>query len=244
MANVKDDLKLSKKVAADYSTSQYYLMNINTSDQWVKASTAGQKVVGVLIDAPDAANEFGCCRVLGPAKVIAGGTVAQGDRLVCDANGKAVKVSASDQYVFGRAIADAVTGDIFEVIITHEGKSAPIYFNLHYQLEAIADGDLMTTFTPGFAGTIEAFYAVVTEAASTASKLSTINLEIGTTNLTGGAISLTTAACSTKGAVVAASAITAANTFGSTDTISMEASSTTAFVEGEVSFVIKMVQTN
>jgi hypothetical protein len=63
--------------------------------------------------------------------------------------------------------------------------------------------------------------------------LASLNLEINAVNLTGGVISLTSANCTPLGAVIAGTAITANNTFGATDTISVEASSVTAFVEGE-----------
>lgn len=99
-------------------------------------------------------------------------------------------------------------------------------------LANVADGDVVTTWTPGFSGRIEKIAFAVTTAVTTAAKASTLNMEIGTTNLTGGSLALTSANCTPLGAVVAASAITAANAFTSTDTLSVEASSTTAFAEG------------
>ena len=99
-------------------------------------------------------------------------------------------------------------------------------------LAKLADGDIVTGFTPGFRGRIKSYRFIVTDPATTAAKLSTLNLEIGTTNLTGGVLALTSANCTPLGAVVAATAITGGNVFGPTDTISLEASATTAFVEG------------
>lgn len=101
-------------------------------------------------------------------------------------------------------------------------------------LADIADGDLLTSFVPGFAGTLVAFDAWVQKAATTAAKASTLNLEIDTTNVTGGSLALTSANCTPKGVKVAGTAITAANTFTSTQAISIEAASTTAFVEGAI----------
>ncbi len=97
----------------------------------------------------------------------------------------------------------------------------------------IADGDLVTTLTPGFAGRIKGADFVVTDAVTTGSKASTLNFEIGTTNLTGGTIALTSANCTPLGKVVSAAAITAAAGFTATDTISVEAASTTTFIEGK-----------
>ena len=99
-------------------------------------------------------------------------------------------------------------------------------------MSTIADGDLVTTITPGFAGKIKKVYWVQDAPVTTAAKASTLNLEIGTTNLTGGAVSLTSAACTPKGKVIAGTAVTAANVFKADDTISVEAASTTAFIEG------------
>ena len=75
---------------------------------------------------------------------------------------------------------------------------------------------------------------------TTAAKLSTLNMEIGTTNTTGGAIALTSANCTPAGVLVAGTAITAANTGSSSDTISIEAASTTTFIEGDGYMLIKL----
>lgn len=107
-------------------------------------------------------------------------------------------------------------------------------------LANIADGDVVTTFTPGFHGRIKDWDFVTDVPASTASKASTLNLEIGTTNLTGGTIALTTAACNARGKIVAGAAITAGAAFTKTDTISVEAASTTAFIEGDGNLIIRL----
>jgi hypothetical protein len=102
----------------------------------------------------------------------------------------------------------------------------------------IADGDLVTTYTPGYKFKLLALDYIVGEPVTTAAKLSTLNAEIGTTNVTGGTVALTSAACTPLGAVVAGAAITAANTGSATDTISIEAASTTTFIEGDGSIVL------
>lgn len=107
-------------------------------------------------------------------------------------------------------------------------------------LANIADGDVVTTFTPGFHGRIKDADFVTDVPASTADKASTLNFEIGTTNVTGGTISLTTVACNAAGKIVAAAAITAGAAFKNTDTISVEAASTTVFIEGTGSLVVRL----
>lgn len=99
-------------------------------------------------------------------------------------------------------------------------------------LAQLANGDVLTAWTPGFSGKIVKVEFAVTVPVTTAAKAATLNLEIGTTNLTGGVVSLTSANCTPLGAVIAGTAVTAANSFGPTDTLSVEAASVTTFVEG------------
>ena len=106
------------------------------------------------------------------------------------------------------------------------------------KLAKVANGDVVTGYVPGFAGVIAKLSAVVVDPVTTADKGTTLNLEIGTTNLTGGVLTLTSANLATLGAKVDATAITANNTFGVADAISVEAASTTAFAEGEIVLLI------
>ena len=101
-------------------------------------------------------------------------------------------------------------------------------------------GDILTNHVLGHKFKILSIDAVVDKVVTTAAKLFTANLEIGTTNVTGGEVALTSANCTPLGARVAGSAITAANTGSASDTISIEAASVTAFAEGEVIFLIRI----
>jgi len=121
-----------------------------------------------------------------------------------------------------------------------KGKSI---FCLGCDLASIADGDILTDWTPGYAGKIVGFSAAVETAATTGSKASTLHPEIGSTPTTGGEIALTSANMTPKGKTVDASAITADNEFGDTDTISIVAASTTTFIEGRVSLVLVLEET-
>jgi len=107
-------------------------------------------------------------------------------------------------------------------------------------LANLADGDVVTAYTPGFPGRIKALDFAVLVAVTTAAKLSTLNAEINTTNVTGGAVALTSANCTPIGKVVAGSAVSAANAFDINDTISIEAASTTTFVEGSGVLLVKL----
>jgi hypothetical protein len=124
---------------------------------------------------------------------------------------------------------DNSTGTAGDTIAAGAGvETVALFLNL----VDIADGDLLTTYTPGYAFKVLAADFRVAKPATTADKAATLNLEIGTTNVTGGEIALTSANCTPKGAAVAGAAITAANTGAANATISVEASSTTAFAEG------------
>lgn len=100
-------------------------------------------------------------------------------------------------------------------------------------LANIADGDIVTTYTVGYKFKVLSASFLVTTAATTPAKGSTLNLEIGTTNLAGGVITLTSANCTPLGNVVAGTAVTGDNTGSASATISVEASATTTFIEGE-----------
>jgi hypothetical protein len=127
------------------------------------------------------------------------------------------------------SLTDSSGGTASNALAAGVGKIMLPFF---IDLPTLADGDVLTTFTPGFAGEVVAVDFHVHAAVTTAAKASTLNLEIGTTNLTGGAVALTSANCTPAGAEVNGTAVTAANTFTATDTISIEAASTTTFIEG------------
>jgi hypothetical protein len=123
------------------------------------------------------------------------------------------------------------------------GAQAPSVITLHVDLAtAAATGDILTDWTPGFAGEIVSIAFAVTEDATTAGGDITINPEINATNVTGGVLTLTTATVNLD-AVIAASAVTAANVFDANDTITFEAVVTGAFTEGEGDILITVKST-
>jgi hypothetical protein len=115
-----------------------------------------------------------------------------------------------------------------------EGGVVDLVFPIN--LAGVTAADVLTNFTPGFAGDIVGFKFVTNVPATTASKLATFNLEINTTDVTGGTIALTTVLANTLGKITESAAITGNATFDDDDTISIEATSVTAFSEGQGSF--------
>lgn len=136
------------------------------------------------------------------------------------------------------ALTDSTGGAVTDATLAATAGISTISIPL--ALASIADGDMVTAYTPGYKFKILAVDFVTTTVASTADKLSTLNVEIGTTNLTGGEVALTTASCDTLGEKTAGSAVTAANTGSASDTISVEAASTTAFAEGSGTLLIRI----
>lgn len=109
-----------------------------------------------------------------------------------------------------------------------------------FAMAGIANGDVVTEFRPGVAGTIEDVQWVQGVPVTTAAKLATLNLEIDTTDVTGGTVALTSAACTPLGKVIAGSAITGNNTLTKTSKLSVEASSVTAFAEGSGYLLVRI----
>lgn len=108
--------------STDLSAKQYYLMKIDTNGQLAVCGEGGNPV-GVLQDAPAAANRPGCVAVGGITRVLAGGSFNPGDRLSSDSNGKAVAVGSSDDYCIGIALAAGASGKIAHMLIQKTGTA-------------------------------------------------------------------------------------------------------------------------
>lgn len=143
---------------------------------------------------------------------------------------------------FREYIVSANTGTV--VTITRENvtqgaglQTLAFFVNL---ADIAAAGDVLTNYAPGYAFKLEKFDFRVSKPVTTAAKLASLNLEIGSpgTDVTGGIIALTSANCTPMGAAVAGTAITAANVGLKTDVFSIEASAVTAFAEGSGYMII------
>jgi len=232
-------LDITLLAAADFSAKQFYLVKVDASGNAALCG-AGEAGIGVIQNTP-AISAATSVRTLGISKVIYGNTVTAGQQLMSDANGKAVPHTGTNEVV-GVALESGAADEIHAVLVSvasAKGNSVSYgTFCIPIDNTKIADGDLVTSLVPGFAGTIEKLMYIVTDPVTTALKESTLNLEIGSTNVTGGVLSLASATMTPLGAVINATAITANNTFNATDAISIEASSTTAFIEGSGVLVI------
>lgn len=144
-------------------------------------------------------------------------------------NAGAVFSLTDDEY---RALsASTLDGD--PLIDLGEDNDGPTVIGFPIDLAQITGNiDVVTDYPLQGNGKIIQVAFVVTVPVTTAAKLATLNLEIGTTNLTGGVVALTSANATPLGKVISGTAVTANNVFKDGDLISVEASGVTAFVEG------------
>ena len=137
------------------------------------------------------------------------------------------------------ALTDNTTGAASTTLAAGEGvETVAILITL---ASITGNADVLTNYTPGYKFKLLSVSFAVGQPVTTGAKLTDLNLEIGAVNVTGGVVSLTSANCTPLGALVAGTAITAANTGSAADTISIESANTTAFVEGN-GYVLLRIQ--
>lgn len=117
------------------------------------------------------------------------------------------------------------------------GNSGIYTLSFSKLLAGITAADILTDYTINHPFKVVDVRAIVTTAATTASKAATITAEIGTTAVTGVSLGLTSANMTPLGKVVS-SASTALNTGNAGDKISLVAGSVTSFVEGQIEVVV------
>ena len=104
------------KAGADLSAeSNLYLSVKFDSSGDVILSTAGDEGIGFLFNLPGSGEIAEVSTIGGGALAVAAGTIAAGDFLKSDANGKLVVASTADDLAVARAMKAAVANDVFEV---------------------------------------------------------------------------------------------------------------------------------
>lgn len=138
------------------------------------------------------------------------------------------------------AFTDNSTGTATDTIAAGAGVTT-LSFPIQLAAMTTSAADLVTNYTPGYKFKILAVDFVTTTLGAGAGATQTVNMEIGTTNLTGGVMTITLASTDTLGEISAGTAVTAANTGSSTDTISIEvAASGTVFTAGAGIILVKI----
>jgi hypothetical protein len=98
---------------ADLSAKQYYIVKLDSDRAYVLAAAGTDKIMGVLQNKPTSGKT---CLVYnrGKVPVIAGDTIAIGDLLTSNGDGKAIATTTGDDMAFAIATQAAASGDIFE----------------------------------------------------------------------------------------------------------------------------------
>lgn len=122
MATHTEGNYLSRAAGADLSAKQYYIVKTDASGNIVLAAAGTDKILGVLNNAPKNTDTADVAVISGngTGKVIAGGSIAKDAYLTSDASGKAVATTTGGDIVFGRALAAASSGDVFEYLKLNE----------------------------------------------------------------------------------------------------------------------------
>lgn len=170
------------------------------------------------------------------------GAVTVGNRLWAAASGLVddAQTAGPDTGYIARS-ASGASGDVIEAVPA--GNNAIVgVISFPVTLSSMTAADVVTAWPTTFAGTLTAFDFIQGVPVTTGSKLATVTPKINSTSTTGGAIALTSATCTPLGKVLSSTAITAANVFASGDTISLVATSVTAFVEGTGVFLLTYVR--
>lgn len=134
-ATTSNENCISLEASTGYTTKQYYAMDVNTSGKAVLCSAAGQRVVGLCVNAPASGAQM-TVQVGGVGKWLCGAAgVTAGDSVTTDANGLCATANKADtdtqsgaaadalvgSNVFGIAKNTATSGQIVEVIIQPVG---------------------------------------------------------------------------------------------------------------------------
>lgn len=106
------------QAGADETLSQYLIVKLNSSGQYILSAAATDKHIGIAMEAPGSLDYGGVTMFQGPGTlhVYAGGTIAIGDFLTANSSGQAVATTTGGDQVIGQAIKAAVTGDLVEFI--------------------------------------------------------------------------------------------------------------------------------
>lgn len=115
LSNVDPHNLVARKCATELKEKQYYLVKLTTADE---IELAGAEEAAYVLAEPAEEGQYGTI-VMGAErqKVLLGGTVAVGNELMSNSEGKAVKAAGSG-YIVGVALEAGVAGDIVEALTT------------------------------------------------------------------------------------------------------------------------------
>lgn len=116
---ISQAVKITLVAAADLSTKQYYFVKLDSNGKAALCSGATDKPIGILQNAPTSGTEAEVV-VAGGSKVIAGGTLDEGNSIGTDGNGKAVALTQgtdTTKYIVGQVLSAGASNEIVTVVI-------------------------------------------------------------------------------------------------------------------------------
>lgn len=112
------------EAAADLSSHQFGFVEIDTNGQVAAISNAGNAADGVLENDPDASGQAATVNISGIVQALAGESIAQGDDIGVDGNGKARTAQTGDA-IAGVAVTAASGADaVFSMLFLPRSKDA------------------------------------------------------------------------------------------------------------------------
>lgn len=125
MSNENQVIKYTFEAGADLSTKQFLFVVQASDGQVDPVGTQGIDATGVLCNKPSAAGQAAEVAIYGIAKVIAGGAINPGAKVMSDNTGKAIAAS-STAFALGTHVGTvaAASGDIVPVLLRSGGHFA------------------------------------------------------------------------------------------------------------------------
>jgi hypothetical protein len=120
MAFQTPGFSFSLPASADLSASQHHFVEVDANGRVTISNAAGESVLGVLQNDPDAIDVAAAIMTNGISKVVAGAAVTVGALVQTNASGRAIAALSAD-FVVGRALEAA--GGNGEVIPVHLGEN-------------------------------------------------------------------------------------------------------------------------
>ena len=118
-------IDMSRPTATDLSSSQYYIVKHDASEEVVLAGAA-DSALGVLQNAPDGSTNEATAqvRVQGITKVKAAASIVFGDYITPDASGLAVVATAGQEFM-AKALGSGDSGDLLAVLLVYGEVDTP-----------------------------------------------------------------------------------------------------------------------
>ena len=118
-------LDITRKAERDLSTEQYRFVKMGGAAGRIDICVdAGNLVLGVLQNKPNAANKLCTIRVMGTTKIVCSGTVTEMARVGTSSDGRCAVATGDGALVAGISLEAGAEGDIIEILLTPAAQRA------------------------------------------------------------------------------------------------------------------------